>query len=743
MRRVGARSLPGPLAVALIALCTPTARLRAEEPMLREERARILAVEMRRGPVADLEPFLVPEAPARLRSAALAALGRLGAEIEGVVPALRRELERPDLPPDLLATALWAAGLARSPELGEAIARHLGAEDGTVGYYATRALGRSPTPDAAARLGAFLDVGDGDARKVGALHGLARLEDKDPGRFAKVLAIATKPGADAAIRRAALFCAWMSAAARRAAAKAAAAEGGAPWEGDEAACETLAPLLELLDSDARLGAVRVIGVLLPPTPFAPDEWRRRIRALLVDPDPRVAQETIARVLLPRHEEMRMTYEVLSAFRSSRSDPKTRVALAEVLGASETDVARNALRERLRIESDPLVRGALAVALARLGDESGTSWLSGRADEPRDEAVGDVTRAQVLLATPREGALAELLAWTDPDVPERRSLHPAVWMTVLGGLEGRQVPGLAAWVSRFLGPAPGVSPEDLPQVRAAAIGLIGQNALLDCAPRLLEALAPAAGPGEDVRTAAAEALGALAGSAVPGDLDDRMRAALRGLAVDPSPWPRRAAREAARKIDLRDVPPVPAGLPETTWRGLPRAREPWPGVDPEGAGEWLTEVEILAIADWLEAEQPLLAFDTTQGTFHVRVEASGVPAHSVSLFNAVRNGLYVNTRWHRVVPSFVIQGGDPRGHGGGGGGWTVPDEITPLPFLRGTLGMPKSTKDDGGCQLFFMHSDYHPLDDRYTAYGQVVSGMEVVDRIQVGDLILRARVLRQE
>jgi cyclophilin family peptidyl-prolyl cis-trans isomerase len=248
----------------------------------------------------------------------------------------------------------------------------------------------------------------------------------------------------------------------------------------------------------------------------------------------------------------------------------------------------------------------------------------------------------------------------------------------------------------------------------------------------------------VRTAAAEALGKLlAAPDVPEELAARMRAALLRLAEDESPWPRRAARVQAKEIGLATWPWVPSGRPETTWRGLPRAREPWPGVDPEGAGEWLTEVEILAIADWLEAEQPLLAFDTTQGTFHVRLEASGAPAHSVSLFNAVRNGLYANTRWHRVVPSFVIQGGDPRGHGGGGGGWTVPDEITPLPFLRGTLGMPKSTKDDGGCQLFFMHSDYHPLDDRYTAYGEVVSGMEVVDRIQVGDLILHARVVRRE
>jgi peptidyl-prolyl cis-trans isomerase B (cyclophilin B) len=61
-------------------------------------------------------------------------------------------------------------------------------------------------------------------------------------------------------------------------------------------------------------------------------------------------------------------------------------------------------------------------------------------------------------------------------------------------------------------------------------------------------------------------------------------------------------------------------------------------------------------------------------------------------------------------------------------------------VRGALGMPKSVKDDGGCQLFFMHTAYHPLDERYTCYGEVLSGMDTVDRIRVGDLIERAYVV---
>jgi len=82
---------------------------------------------------------------------------------------------------------------------------------------------------------------------------------------------------------------------------------------------------------------------------------------------------------------------------------------------------------------------------------------------------------------------------------------------------------------------------------------------------------------------------------------------------------------------------------------------------------------------------------------------------------------------------VIQGGDPHGTGNGDAGWSLPDEITRGRFVRGALGMPKGMiRDTGGCQLFVMHSDYRPLDGRYTCYGKVVDGMDTVDRIRVGD-----------
>jgi cyclophilin family peptidyl-prolyl cis-trans isomerase len=108
---------------------------------------------------------------------------------------------------------------------------------------------------------------------------------------------------------------------------------------------------------------------------------------------------------------------------------------------------------------------------------------------------------------------------------------------------------------------------------------------------------------------------------------------------------------------------------------------------------------------------------------------------------VREGFYDGLPWHRVVPNFVIQGGDPLGSGWGGPGYALPDEINRRRFLRGTVGMPKAGKDTGGCQIFITHAPTPHLDGNYTVFGQVTSGLDVVDQIEVGDSIERAYLKR--
>ncbi len=98
------------------------------------------------------------------------------------------------------------------------------------------------------------------------------------------------------------------------------------------------------------------------------------------------------------------------------------------------------------------------------------------------------------------------------------------------------------------------------------------------------------------------------------------------------------------------------------------------------------------------------------------------------------GYYNNSIFHRVVPNFVIQGGDPTGTGFGGPGYSIRSELSPFPFDEYTIGMASSGKDTEGSQFFITHSPQPHLDGKYTMFGKVVEGFDVVDKIQVGDVI---------
>lgn len=132
-------------------------------------------------------------------------------------------------------------------------------------------------------------------------------------------------------------------------------------------------------------------------------------------------------------------------------------------------------------------------------------------------------------------------------------------------------------------------------------------------------------------------------------------------------------------------------------------------------------------------------ETEKGEIVLSLASSEAPIHAANFISNVRRGLYDGGNWHRVVSNFVVQGGDPRGSGWGDAGLSLRDEINRLRFERGALGMPKAGKDTGGCQLFITHIPTPHLDGRYTVFGSVVSGMDVVDRLEPGDKILRARL----
>jgi cyclophilin family peptidyl-prolyl cis-trans isomerase/HEAT repeat protein len=132
--------------------------------------------------------------------------------------------------------------------------------------------------------------------------------------------------------------------------------------------------------------------------------------------------------------------------------------------------------------------------------------------------------------------------------------------------------------------------------------------------------------------------------------------------------------------------------------------------------------------------------TAKGQIKLELFPQDAPITVDSFITLARKGYFNNLTFHRVVPNFVIQGGDPRGDGEGGPGYQIRCEINTRPYTRGAVGMALSGKDTGGSQFFITHSPQPHLDGGYTVFGQVTSGMEVVDRIARGDLIKRVEIV---
>ncbi len=129
---------------------------------------------------------------------------------------------------------------------------------------------------------------------------------------------------------------------------------------------------------------------------------------------------------------------------------------------------------------------------------------------------------------------------------------------------------------------------------------------------------------------------------------------------------------------------------------------------------------------------------------VRLETEEAPQTVQTIARLAEAGRYDGVPFHRVVPNFVVQGGDfASGDGFGGPGFTIRSELTLIPYLRGVIGMASAGKDTEGSQFFITHSMQPHLDGGYTAFGWVVEGMDVVDRLLVGDRIVRATIERRD
>ena len=370
-------------------------------------------------------------------------------------------------------------------------------------------------------------------------------------------------------------------------------------------------------------------------------------------------------------------------------------------------------------------GLLHCAAARLVD-----LAAGAPVRVEDCGFGQVAEAE------RHALLAEVLGLILPPteaVPgtlEALASDPSerVRVAVAAALTGRTHPSAAAVLRRLIADVD-------PGVRVAAVEAVGESlareraALDESALELLlggpgEAAAPAV-LDDALRGALRAALESFAeaddleglvttAAAIEGARDAALAEYLAPLVTHHNVTVRRRARAALEACDLD----------EGTLAAAPRAAPPAPRRESDLA---------------LDARRARIT--TARGTVLVELWPEVAPTTVARFVELAEARAFDGLTFHRVVAGFVVQGGDPRGDGYGGPGWSQRCEDNRAHYERGTVGMALAGRDTGGSQFFVTQTAQPHLDGRYTAFGRVIEGMEVVDRLARGDAITSVRIER--
>jgi len=400
-------------------------------------------------------------------------------------------------------------------------------------------------------------------------------------------------------------------------------------------------------------------------------------------------------------------------------PGVRIALARNL-VTRKDAADRDLVGLLLADQERGVRvAAIEAAGALPWDEAWILALRSMLDL-RDADLQ--ARALPLLAV--HGALEEPEGWVHPTV------EPAIRAGMLATLSdpvalegyatGDPAPVVRSRaVERLLEIEAG--PEVLLRLMAAAdpivAGLAAQGLAERHAPGVVEAIGAQAVSRNDydgilgMLQALATATGGLPPQPMPkpGTEADYLRMRVAPLTHDPDPSLRQAARALAAFLSLPpggEVAPPP--LPSwTVFDGLLGAR-----------------------------------VKTERGEFVIAFHPDEAPYTVWRWIQSAEAGYFDGLAFHRVVPDFVVQGGDPRGDGYGGPGFSVPDEFSPLPFRTGSVGMATSGPDTAGSQWFVTLSPQPHLTGAYTELGEVVQGLDVLRRLRQGDRVLSVVIERK-
>jgi len=400
-----------------------------------------------------------------------------------------------------------------------------------------------------------------------------------------------------------------------------------------------------------------------------------VRALGEIGDPRAAP-----VLIPLIENL-------------KTDPGLRLEAVNALGFIRAPGVVDALLDMVSDES-PAVRGAALQAVARQDADDFMLVLSGLT--PDRQWTVRAALASALRELPAARAVPRLLPMLgDHDL--------RVVAAVLRALVALRAPGIDGMLLERL-----KSPD--PYIRKTAAEGLGRLKPPDAAPALAAAYRQGLGDSTYVaRAAALEALARYGAGAATATLK---------TALADKDWAVRVkAAELLHRLDptfdaAAAIRPAP-----TIWTAATYASPQL--VDPQVS--------------------PEMYIDTAKGTIEIELAVLDAPLTVQNLIDVARRGFFDHVPIARVVPDFVVQGGDPRGDGDGGPGYTIRDELNERLYAPGTVGMALDWRDTGGSQFFICLSPQPRLDAGYTVFGQVVSGMDVVDRLQPGDVIEDVRI----
>ncbi|HET9066829.1 MAG TPA: HEAT repeat domain-containing protein [Gemmatimonadales bacterium] len=378
------------------------------------------------------------------------------------------------------------------------------------------------------------------------------------------------------------------------------------------------------------------------------------------------------------------------------DRTVRIAAAGALGAVGGHGAVAVLVEAVHPDkNDWGVRQAAFLALARLDPAAfapvGEAWLG--SPDPFDRLTAiDAWSTLGPTAASRIEALVD-----DPDSRVRGAALSS-WVRLEPAARDRQrAAALRAWQG------------DDQTLRATALRVLAPTPTDAALDLLVEAWQ---GGGEEIRETV---LGQLAGWA------RRDPGVIERLAA-PS---RRAILERPDDAELRSL----------ARRQLPMLAEVWGPVAPIETGRTLEDYRQLVSRYLLATENPKVTIEVDRrGTVELELLPREAPLTVANFLRLVDRRYFDNGRWHRVVPNFVVQDGDPTGTGSGGPGWSIRDEINRLHYDVPMLGMALSGPDTGGSQWFINLSPQPHLDGGYTIFGKVTGSVAALRRILPGDRI---------